>query len=56
MIGWTPSWYHPLQSWLEPSAPFMIALAAVLAGVGLYLIGRQEWPLLAAYLTYLIMP
>jgi hypothetical membrane protein len=56
MIGWTPSWYHPLQRALEPSAPFMIAIALALVLVGVWFVATRNWPMMAAYLTYLLMP
>jgi len=49
-------WYDPIKKALAPSAPLMIGLAVVLTVIGVWLIVRREWPALAAYLTYLVMP
>jgi hypothetical protein len=49
-------WYEPTRKAMEQHAWLMIATGALLSGIGIWLAYQNEWPLLAAYLTYLLLP
>lgn len=55
-LGEALPWYAPIRNWLEPSWPIMLAIAAALAAVTLYLIWRGDPVLLAGWLVYLLSP
>jgi hypothetical protein len=51
-----PPWYTAVERRLEPSAPLMIGIVAVMTIISLLLIARRKWVLLSAWLAYLLMP
>jgi hypothetical protein len=51
-----PVWYKPVENWLAPQWPVMIAIALGLALVSGYLIWKRNPLAMALWLTYLIMP
>jgi hypothetical protein len=51
-----PPWYKWAEDKLEPSWPLMIGIAAALIGITVALMALDKPVIMAAWLTYLIMP
>lgn len=49
-------WYGPLEDFIRPSWPLMIAIASVIVLVTLLLIWKGDPVLLAGWLVYLALP
>lgn len=49
-------WYGALEGFIRPSWPLMVAIAAVIIAVTLYLLLKGNPVLLAGWLVYLVSP
>lgn len=51
-----PPWYQWLESRLEPAWPLMVVIAVAIIALTVLAVASGKAALLAAWLTYLLMP